>query len=75
MSIPDNGAAKRRHRRRQWQRSGLNNLTNITLDPCYSAICGYTEGDLDAVFKPELPGLDRGEVRRWYNGYSWLGKD
>ena len=55
--------------------SGLNNLTDITLDPAYSAICGYTERDLDEVFAPELPGLDRGEVRRWYNGYSWLGAE
>ena len=55
--------------------SGLNNLMDITLDPAYSAICGYTERDLDEVFAPELPGLDRGEVRRWYNGYSWLGEE
>ena len=55
--------------------SGLNNLTDITLDPAYSTICGYTEQDLDEVFAPELPGLDRGEVRRWYNGYSWLGEE
>ena len=53
--------------------SGLNNLKDITLDPRYSAICGYTEQDLDEVFAPELPGLDREEVRRWYNGYSWRG--
>ena len=51
--------------------SGLNNLTDITLDPRYSAICGYTERDLDAVFAPELPGLDRNQIRNWYNGYSW----
>ena len=36
--------------------SGLNNLQDLTLDPRYSAICGYTEADLDAVFAPELPG-------------------
>ena len=36
--------------------SGLNNLTDITLDPRYSAICGYTDADLDTVFAPELPG-------------------
>ena len=53
--------------------SGLNNLRDITLNPRYSAICGYTEKDLDEVFAPELPGLDRGRIRRWYNGYSWLG--
>ena len=55
--------------------SGLNNLMDITLDPRYSTICGYTEGDLDKVFAPELEGLDRKEVRRWYNGYNWLGKE
>ena len=55
--------------------SGLNNLTDITLDPACSTICGYTESDLDDVFAPELAGLDRDEVRRWYNGYSWRGEE
>ena len=55
--------------------SGLNNLTDITIDPRYSAICGYTEADLDTVFAPELPGLDREDIRDWYNGYSWLGEE
>ena len=54
--------------------SGLNNLYDLTLDPAYSAVCGYTEDDLDAVFAPELPGLDRERMRRWYNGYWWLGE-
>ena len=55
--------------------SGLNNLKDITLDARYSAICGYTDADLDIVFAPELPGFDRDEIRRWYNGYSWLGEE
>ena len=55
--------------------SGLNNLMDITLDPAYSAICGYRERDLDKVFAPELEGLDRDKVRRWYNGYNWRGKE
>ncbi len=55
--------------------SGLNNLKDITLDARYSAICGYTEADLDAVFAPELPGLDREQIREWYNGYSWRGAE
>ncbi len=55
--------------------SGLNNLKDITLDPRYSAICGYTDTDLDTVFAPELPGLDRQAIRDWYNGYHWLGED
>ena len=53
--------------------SGLNNLEDITLHPGYSAICGYTERDLDEVFAPELPGLEREEIREWYNGYGWRG--
>ena len=55
--------------------SGLNNLKDITLDARYSAICGYTDADLDAVFAPELPGLDRDQIRDWYNGYRWRGDE
>ncbi len=55
--------------------SGLNNLKNISLDRWYASICGYTEGDLDCVFAPELPGFDREEIHRWYNGYNWLGDE
>ena len=53
--------------------SGLNNLKDITIDARYSALCGYTDADVDTVFAPELPGLDRQMIRDWYNGYNWLG--
>jgi len=55
--------------------SELNNLDDITLDPRYATICGYTENDLDEVFAPELPGLDRETIRDWYNGYNWRGRE
>ena len=55
--------------------SGLNNLKDVTLDPRYSAVCGYTDADLDTVFAAELPGLDRDAIRDWYNGYGWLGDE
>jgi len=55
--------------------SQLNNLTDLTLDRRYSSICGYTEADLDAVFAPELAGLDRERIREWYNGYGWRGEE
>ncbi len=55
--------------------SGLNNLKNISLDPKYGTICGFTDAELDAVFAPELPGLNRKTIRKWYNGYSWLGEE
>ncbi len=55
--------------------SGLNNLKDISLDPRFATLCGYTEADLDTVFAPELTGLDREAIRTWYNGYSWLGEE
>ncbi|WP_020558643.1 ATP-binding protein [Thiofilum flexile] len=53
--------------------SGLNNLYDITLDKEYSTLCGYTDHDIDTVFAEELEGLDREQIRDWYNGYNWLG--
>ena len=53
--------------------SDLNNLTDITLEPRFAAVCGYTENDMDTVFAPEMEGLDREAIRDWYNGYSWRG--
>ena len=55
--------------------SDLNFLTDLTLNPYYAALCGYTEADLDTVFAPELPGLDRDQIRAWYNGYNWRGNE
>ncbi|KAA0259107.1 ATP-binding protein [Deferribacter autotrophicus] len=54
--------------------SGLNQLNDITLDAEYSTICGYTQHDLETVFFDRLEGVNLDEVRRWYNGYSWLGE-
>ena len=55
--------------------SDLNNLIDLTLDPRYATICGYTDEDLDTVFAPELDGLDRRAIRDWYNGYHWRGEE
>ena len=55
--------------------SGLNNLNDITLDARFTTICGYTDEDLDSVFAPELPGLDRKKIKDWYNGYRWGGAE
>ncbi|MCH8541633.1 MAG: AAA family ATPase, partial [Opitutales bacterium] len=56
--------------------SGLNNLRDITVLPEYSALCGYTDADVDEVFAPELAlgDLDREHIREWYNGYNWNGE-
>jgi hypothetical protein len=63
--------------------SGLNNLIDLTLDPRFSTICGYTQQELETCFMaypddfaqqsnttvPEL--LDK--IKFNYNGYSWDG--
>ena len=54
--------------------SGLNNLEDITVNRDFSALCGYTGHDVESVFGPELEGLDRETIRRWYNGYNWTGE-
>ncbi|WP_061547362.1 ATP-binding protein [Cylindrospermopsis raciborskii] len=55
--------------------SGLNQLTDITIDTRYSSICGYTETDLTQSFGEHLAGADREAVRSWYNGYNWTGPE
>ena len=54
--------------------SGLNNLEDISLSSQYASICGYTEEDLHDTFGEHLQGVDREQLRRWYNGYNFLGK-
>jgi hypothetical protein len=53
--------------------SGLNNLQDITLLPEYGTICGYTQKDVEVVFKDyiNLHNVDMEELKRWYNGYSF----
>ena len=53
--------------------SGLNNLQDISLNPDYGSICGYTEEDLGEVFGEHLRNADREQLRHWYNGYNFLG--
>ncbi len=53
--------------------SGLNNLTDITLDPEFGDICGYTQEDIETTIKPYLQGVDLEKLKTWYNGYNFLG--
>lgn len=54
--------------------SGLNNLKDITLDQRFGAICGYTQNELESVFDKHIDGVDLEQVKRWYNGYSFLSE-
>jgi hypothetical protein len=54
--------------------SGLNNLEDITIDPRVATLCGYTQAELVGAFAEHLEGVDLAEVKRWYNGYNFLGE-
>ena len=52
--------------------SGLNNITDITLNPRYGNICGYTQNDIETSFLPYLAKVDLEKLKIWYNGYNFL---
>ncbi len=52
--------------------SGLNMLEDISLNPRFGNICGYTHKDLETSFREYLEGVDLEKVREWYNGYYFL---
>ena len=54
--------------------SGLNNLTDITLNPNFSSICGYTDSQLRETFADLLEGVPLDQLKEWYNGYNFLGE-
>jgi hypothetical protein len=54
--------------------SSLNHLQDLTLDPQYAALCGYTQAELEYYFAPYLkilPNNTLNKMKEWYNGYSW----
>ena len=52
--------------------SGLNMLTDISLDEEYGNICGYTQNDIETSFLPYLDGVDLEKFKNYYNGYNFL---
>ena len=64
--------------------STLNNLKDITLNPRYGAITGYTKEEIEFYFAENIENscqiLSVGkeefwrELKHYYNGYSWDGK-
>ncbi len=63
--------------------SGLNQITDITLHPEFSCICGIDQDEMERYFSPHIKKLAHnmkitvadisGRIRSWYNGYSWDG--
>ena len=54
--------------------SGLNQLNDITIDPSFATVCGYTQSELESVFEDRLKDFDKEKIKEWYNGYNWLGE-
>ena len=52
--------------------SGLNMLSDISLNPKFGDICGYTQNDIDTIFAPYLEGVDMNRFQDYYNGYNFL---
>ncbi|KZX10327.1 ATP-binding protein [Methanobrevibacter filiformis] len=65
--------------------SDFNNLDDITINPKYVKICGYTQNDIGDVFKEHIDKISQnnnvtseiifGLIKKWYNGYSWDGEN
>ncbi|MDR0912185.1 MAG: ATP-binding protein, partial [Methanobrevibacter sp.] len=65
--------------------SKLNNLTDLTIDPRYATICGYTQNELNSYFKEYIFELadKKGDshdetlnnIKNCYDGYSWDGEN
>jgi Holliday junction resolvase-like predicted endonuclease len=65
--------------------SALNNLVDVTLNPAYATLCGYTQKELESYFAPYLEELAEAhncdvpealkKIRCWYNGFSWDGEN
>ncbi len=54
--------------------SGLNNLTDITINPAYATLCGYTHPEVERAFAEHLQGVDMAKLKEWYNGYNYFGE-
>ena len=65
--------------------SDLNNLTDLSIESDYHNLLGYTQIELETSFEPHLNYIatERSisitllldEIRVWYNGFSWNGKE
>src|SRR3990167_946738 len=55
--------------------SGLNNLYDLSLDARYADLCGYTQAELEHSFHDRLEGVDKKQLKAWYNGYNFAGAD
>ena len=54
--------------------SGINQIVDITLNPRFATICGFTQPDLEIEFAEHLQDVDWLQLKEWYNGYQFMGE-
>jgi len=65
--------------------SDLNNLDDLSMDPKFCAMFGYTENELEKYFHNNIKNMTstlgcgyqecKGQLKSWYNGYRFTDKD
>ncbi|MDX2248548.1 MAG: AAA family ATPase [Bacteroidia bacterium] len=65
--------------------SDLNHLEDLTLNPLSATLTGYAQTEMESYFSEEIDAIARendkdretvlADIRRWYNGYRWWGKE
>ncbi|MEZ4824943.1 MAG: AAA family ATPase [Bacteroidia bacterium] len=65
--------------------SDLNHLEDLTINPLSATLTGYSQAEMESYFSEEIDHIaaENGkirevvveEIRRWYNGYRWWGKE
>jgi hypothetical protein len=64
--------------------SDLNNLHDISLEPQFAQICGYSREEIEQAFPEHLNAVMLhhnkplealwADIKQWYNGFSWDGE-
>ncbi|KAK3604952.1 hypothetical protein CHS0354_000616 [Potamilus streckersoni] len=66
--------------------SDLNHLSDLTLNPKYATLLGYTQAELEYYFDEHIEHFLKEntdftkttlleQIKQWYNGFSWDGKN
>lgn len=54
--------------------SGLNNMEDISLNPKFSSLCGYTQEEIDnKILIEEYAQVNKKQLKTWYNGFNFMG--
>lgn len=51
--------------------SGANDLINMSLEPQYSTLLGFTQAEVERLLQARNLNFNRAKVRQMYNGYCW----